>query len=178
VPFHYVEGWPQLGPAFSAVGAVLAALLQATTASRYQLAGSQLEILLVFAIAITVVFGFEQGMAWAFVGGLMTDFVTLRPLGSTVFELLVVVGMAEAAVPFLSRARYPGCIAASAVLTIVYMVVADMVAALLAPPAPTLHVSSLIIAAFVNAVVAAVGTPLIIGLKRRAEQRERLVWWR
>lgn len=167
-----------MGPAFAAVGAVIAALFQATTASRYQLAGSQIELLLVLAVAITVVFGFEEGMSWALVGGLLTDFLTLRPLGSTVFELLIVVGVTDITVPLVSRARYPGCIALSAILTPVYLVVADSVAALLSPPAPTLHISSLIVATFVSAIVAAAATPLMIGLRRRAEQRERLVWWR
>ena len=167
-----------MGPAFAAIGAVIAALFEATTASRYQLAGSQLELLLVLAVAITVVFGFEEGMAWAFVGGLMTDFLTLRPLGSTVFELLIVVGVTDLSVPLVSRARYPGCIAMSAVLTPIYLIVADTVAVLFSPSAPTLTVSGLIIATFVSAIVAAVATPLVIGLRRRAEQRERLVWWR
>jgi rod shape-determining protein MreD len=167
-----------LGPAFAAVGAGIAALLEATTASRYQLAGSQLQILLVFAVAVTVVFGFEEGMSWAFVGGLMADFLTLRPLGSTVFELLVVVGVTDLSVPLLSRARYPGCIGAVFVLTPIYLVVSDMVSALLQPPAPTLHLDSLVIAALVNSVVAALAAPLVIGLRRRAEQRERVLWWR
>ncbi len=167
-----------MGPAFAAVGAVIAALLESTTASRYQLAGSQLQILLVVAVAITVVFGFEEGMSWAFVGGLMADFLSLRPLGSTVFVLLVVVGLTDLSVPLLSRARYPGCVGAVFVLTPIYLVVADMVAALLQPPAPTLQVSSLIVAAVVNAVVAAVAAPIVIGIRRRAEQRERVLWWR
>jgi len=167
-----------LGPAFAAIGAGIAALLEATTVSRYQFANSQLEISLVFAVAVTVVFGFEEGMAWAFVGGLMADFLTLRPMGSTAFELLVVVGATDVAVPLMSRARYPGCIAAVLVLTPVYLIVSDMVAALLQPPAPTLQISGLVITALVNAVAAAVVTPLMLGLKRRAELRERQIWWR
>ncbi len=167
-----------MGPAFAAVCAGIAALLEATTASRYQVAGSSLELLLVFAVAITVVFGFEEGMAWAFVGGLMADFLALRPLGSTLFELLVVVGLTDVSVPLLARARYPGCIMAVFVLTPIYLVVADAVANLLQPPAPTLHPSALVIAALVNAIVAAIVTPPVIGLKRRAEQRERVLWWR
>jgi rod shape-determining protein MreD len=167
-----------LGPAFAAVGAGIAALLEATTASRYQLAGTQLQFVLVLAVAITVVFGFEEGMSWAFVGGLMADFLTLRPLGSTVFELLVVVGATDISVPIMSRARYPGCIVAVLILTPIYLVISDIVAVLLQPPAPTLRISSLIIAALANAVLAAVITPLVIGLKRRAERREQVLWWR
>jgi rod shape-determining protein MreD len=167
-----------MGPAFAAVGAGVAALLELTIASRYQIAGAHLQISLVFAIAVTLVYGFEAGMAWAFVGGLTLDFLAMRPLGSSVFELLVVVGLATLAEPLLSRARYVGCVIAAAVLTPVFLVISDVTTALLQPSASPLHLTDLIIAAVVNAVVAAIAAPLIIGIKRRAEQRQRVLWWR
>jgi rod shape-determining protein MreD len=154
------------------------ALLEATTATRYQFAGTQLQLLLVFAIGITVVFGFEEGMSWAFVGGLMADFLSLRPLGSTIFGLLMVVAATDLATPILSRARYPGCIAAALALTPMYLILADVATALIRPPAPTLQFTNLVIAGIVNALAAAVVTPFLIGIKRRAEQRERVLWWR
>ena len=70
-----------MAPAFAAVGAGIAALLESTIASRYQIAGAQLQIVLLFGIAITLVYGFEEGMAWAFVGGLFLDFLAMRPHG-------------------------------------------------------------------------------------------------
>jgi len=71
-----------MGPAFAAVGAGVAALLELTIASRYQINGAQLlQVSLVFAIAVTVVYGFEEGMVWAFVGGLCLDLLAIRPLG-------------------------------------------------------------------------------------------------
>jgi cell shape-determining protein MreD len=167
-----------MGPAFAAVGAGVAALLELTIASRYQIAGAHLQISLVFAIAVTLVYGFEAGMAWAVVGGLTLDFLAMRPLGSSVFELLVVVGLATLAEPLLSRARYVGCVIAAAVLTPVFLVISDVTTALLQPSASPLHLTDLIIAAVVNAVVAAIAAPLIIGIKRRAEQRQRVLWWR
>jgi len=167
-----------MGPAFAAVGAGVAALLELTIASRYQIAGAHLQISLVFAIAVTLVYGFEEGMAWAFVGGLTLDLLAMRPLGSSVFELLVVVGLATVAEPLLSRSRYMGCVIATAVLTPVFLVISDVTTALLQPSASPLHLTDLIIAAVVNAVVAAIAAPLIIGIKRRAEQRQRVLWWR
>lgn len=165
-------------PAFAAVGAAIAALLELTVASRYQIAGAQLQIVFVFGVVITLVYGFEEGMAWAFVGGLFLDFLALRPLGSTVFELLLAMAATDLAVPLLSRARYPGAIGAVLVLTPAFLVVSGVVTGLLRPPSPALHATGLVAAAIANAAVAALAAPLVIGLKRRAEQRERVVWWR
>jgi rod shape-determining protein MreD len=167
-----------MGPAFAAVGAGVAALLELTITSRFQIAGAQLEISLVFAVIVTLVYGFEEGMAWAFVGGLTLDFIALRPLGSSVFELLVVVALATVAEPLLSRSRYPGCVIAVFVLTPVFLVVSDVTTGLLRPPAPPMQLTSLIVAAVANAIVAAAAAPLVIGIKRRAEQRQRVLWWR
>jgi rod shape-determining protein MreD len=167
-----------MGPAFAAVGAGIAALLESTIASRYQIAGAQLQISLVFAVAVTLVYGFEEGMAWAFVGGLFLDFFALRPLGSSMFELLIAVALTTLAEPLLARSRYPGCVLAVLVLTPVFLVVSNVTTELLQPPTPPIHPTSLIFAALANAVVAAVASPLVIGLKRRAEQRERVLWWR
>jgi rod shape-determining protein MreD len=167
-----------LGPAFAAVAAGIAALIEVTTASRYPVAGAHLQILLVLAVSITIVFGFNSGMAWAFVGGMLADFLTARPLGTTVFALLIVVALAELTVPFVSRTRYPGCIGVAAVLTPVFLLISIILTTLLRPPPPSLQLGSLIVAAIVNAGAAAVLSPLVIGIKRRAEQRERVVWWR
>jgi rod shape-determining protein MreD len=167
-----------MGPAFAAVGAGVAALLELTIASRYQIAGAQLQISLVFAIAVTLVYGFEVGMAWAFVGGLCLDLLSMRPLGSSVFVLLIVVAFATIAEPLLSRSRYPGCVVAVFILTPIFLVVSDVTTGLLRPPAPPLRLTDLIAAALVNALVAVVAAPLVIGVKRRAEQRQQVLWWR
>jgi cell shape-determining protein MreD len=167
-----------MGPAFAAVGAGLAALLESTIASRYHIVGAQLQISLVFAVAVTLVYGFEEGMAWAFVGGLCLDFFALRPLGSSVFELLLAVALTALAEPLLSRSRYPGCVIAVLVLTPFFLVISDVTSGLLRPPAPPLLLTNLIAAALANAIVAAVLAPLVIGVKRRAEQRQRVLWWR
>jgi cell shape-determining protein MreD len=167
-----------MGPAFAAVGAGIAALLESTVASRYQIAGAQLQIVMVLGIAVTLIYGFEEGMAWAFAGGLFLDFLALKPLGSSVFGLLIVMAATELAVPVLSRSRYPGAIGAVVVLTPVFLLLSGAVTGLLRPPAPPTHLTSLIAAAFANGAVAAVVAPVVIGMKRRAEQRERVVWWR
>jgi cell shape-determining protein MreD len=167
-----------MGPAFAAVGAGVAALLESTVASRYQIVGAQLQISLVFAVAVTLVYGFEEGMAWAFVGGLCIDFFAMRPLGSSVFELLIAVALTALAEPLLSRSRYFGCVAAAFVVTPIFLLLSDVTTGLLRTSAPPLQLTSLLGGAFANAIVAAVVAPLVIGLKRRSENRERVLWWR
>ena len=167
-----------MSSAFAAVGAGIVALLEATIASRYQIFGAQLQITLIFAVAVTLVYGFEAGMTWAFVGGLCLDFFMLRPLGSTMFELLIVVALTTIAGPLFLRSRYLGCVVAVLIMVPVFLVIADVTTGMLEPPAPPLYLSNLIGAAIANAIVALLVAPLVIGLKRRTEQRQRVLWWR
>jgi cell shape-determining protein MreD len=167
-----------MGPAFAAVGAGIAALLESTIASRYQIVGAQLQISLVFVIAATIVFGFEEGIAWAFVGGLCLDFFAMRPLGSSVFELLIAVALVMVSEPLLSRSRYAGCVIATLFVTPIFLIVSDITTGLLRSSAPPLHLTGLVAAGLANAGVAAVLSLLLIGIKRRAENRERVLWWR
>ena len=167
-----------MGPAFAAVGAGMAALLESTIVSRYQIVGAQLQISLVFVIAATIVFGFEEGIAWAFVGGLCLDFFAMRPLGSSVFVLLVAVALVMVSEPLLSRSRYAGCVIATLFVTPIFLIVSDITSGLLRSSAPPLHLTGLVAAGVANAGVAAVLSLLLIGIKRRAENRERVLWWR
>ena len=167
-----------MGPAFAAVGAGIAALLESTIVSRYQIVGAQLQMSLVFVIAATIVFGFEEGIAWAFVGGLCLDFFAMRPLGSSVFVLLVAVALVMVSEPLLSRSRYAGCVIATLFVTPIFLIVSDITTGLLRSSAPPLHLTGLVAAGVVNAGVAAVLSLLLIGIKRRAENRQRVLWWR
>jgi cell shape-determining protein MreD len=167
-----------MGPAFAAVGAGVAALLESTIVSRYQVVGAQLQMSLVFVIAATIVFGFEEGIAWAFVGGLCLDFFAMRPLGSSVFVLLVAVALVMVSEPLLSRSRYAGCVIATLFVTPIFLIVSDITTGLLRSSAPPLHLTGLVAAGLANAGLAAVLSLLLIGIKRRAENRERVLWWR
>jgi rod shape-determining protein MreD len=167
-----------MGLAFAAVGAGVAALLESTMVSRYQIFGAQLQVTLVLAVAVSLIYGFEVGMAWAFVGGLFLDFFATRPLGSSVFEMLIAVALVTLAEPLLSRSRYLGCVAAVFVVTPIFLVISDATTGLLRTSAPPLHLTSLLGGAVANAIVALVAVPVVLAIKRRAERRERVVWWR
>jgi 1,4-dihydroxy-2-naphthoate octaprenyltransferase len=80
----------------AAVGAVVAALFDTSVAPFLQIGGGQLDLVIVLAVIWTVVVGFEGGLTWAFVGGMLTDLLAPRPLGSTAFVALIVVGVAAA----------------------------------------------------------------------------------
>jgi len=166
-----------MGLVLAAVGAAVAALLEFTIASRIQVAGVQLQILLVFGILLTLVSGFEHGMAWAFVGGLFADLLGMRPLGSTVFALLVVVGSASLLGRLLLNIRPFDTVVSVLVLTPIYLVVVDMSTMLLRPPAPAVRLTDLAAAALVNTLLAALVAALVYLAKRRSEQREKRSVW-
>ena len=165
-----------MGPVFAAVGAAVAALLEVTVASRIHVADAQPQIVLVVAVLLTLMIGFEEAMAWAFVGGLFIDLLTFRPLGSTVFGLLVVVGLAAAIAPVLARIRFASPLVGVVVFTPVFIVLSTVTAGLLRPPAPQLHLSNILSAALANVIFGALVAPLFGAVRRRWEQRERLSW--
>ena len=165
-----------MGPLFAAVGAAIAALMEVTVASRIHLADAQPQIVLVIAVLLTLIIGFEEGMAWAFVGGLFVDMLAFRPLGSTVFGLLVVVGLTAAIEPMLIRARFASPLVGIAVFTPVFIVLTTVTAGLLRPPAPALHLSNMAAAAVINVAFGALMAPLFLAVRRRGEQQDRLSW--
>jgi rod shape-determining protein MreD len=87
----------------AALGALVAALLETSIAPELTIAGAQADLVLALAIAAAMLIGFEDGLVWAFLGGLMLDMlIPGRPIGATTLTLLLVVGLAGLA------ARVPG----------------------------------------------------------------------
>jgi rod shape-determining protein MreD len=166
-----------MGLVLAAVGAWVAALIDVTIASRFQFAGAQLQILLVFGIVLTLVSSFESGITWAFVGGLFADMLGMRPLGSTVFALLVAVGAASLIGRLLLSVRPLDAVVSVIVLTPLYLMLVDMTTALLSPPAPTLRVADLLSAALVNTVLGALITAVLYIVRRRSEHHEKRTVW-
>lgn len=165
-----------MGPAYAAVGAGVAALFEAIVASRFHVAGVQLQLVLVLAIVLTVAFRVESGMAWAFVGGLFMDLLMVRPLGSTVFGLLIVVGGTAVMAHYLPLGKLAVTIIAAFLMTVVYLVLTGGLVGILRPPAYPLHLTSLFWAALVNAAFAAIVVLLARGLRSRMQRRRRVIW--
>jgi rod shape-determining protein MreD len=91
---------------FAALGAIVAALIETTVLPEIAIFGVQANLLLTLAVTATVVMGIEDGLVWAFLGGLLIDMLTpARPIGATTFALLVMVGLAFAATRFAGQTR-------------------------------------------------------------------------
>jgi rod shape-determining protein MreD len=165
-----------MGPILAAVAAAFAAILELTVAPRIHVGDATPQFLLVVAVLLTLIVGFEEGMAWAFVGGVFMDLLAFRPLGTTVFSLLAVVGLAEAISPMLARVRYVRPLVGIVVFTLVFITLTTVTTGLLRPPAPALRFSYIFAVVLANVLAALfIGLPFGVA-RRRWEMRARLRW--
>ena len=161
----------------AAVGAVVAALLNLTIAPLLQIGEAQPDFLLICAVVWTVVSGIEGGFIWAFIGGLMIDFLTPRPLGSTAFTLLLSVGGAAVVGRALLRFRYLAPIVAVVLFSVVNALLFLVVYSALRGPIPIADpLSAVLPAAIYDAVLAAIIGPVAVAVLARHDHRERLDW--
>jgi rod shape-determining protein MreD len=165
-----------MGPILAAVAAAIAAILELTVATRIHVGDAQPQFVLVVAVLLTLIIGFEEGMVWAFVGGLFIDLLAFRPLGTTVFSLLAVVGLAEAISPMLARVRFARPLVGIAIFTPVFITLITVTTGLLRPPAPSMRFSYMFAAVLANVLAAAVIAPLFGILRRQWEMRARQRW--
>ncbi len=109
---------------FAAFGALVAALIEATVLSELPIAGAQPDLVLTLAIVAAMVLSAEDGLVWAFVGGLMLDMlIPARPIGATTLSLLLVVGVAAVLAHFVGRGhRLPAVLAAFALTWVFHAV--------------------------------------------------------
>ncbi len=162
----------------AAVGAVVAALLDLTIAPYLTIAGAHPDLVLICAVIWTVVAGIEGGLIWAFIGGLMIDFLAPRPLGSTAFTLLVCVGGAALFSRLLGRSRYLMPIAAVFLFSIVNGLLFLAVYGALRGPIPAADpIGAVLPSGIFDAALAAVIAPIAVtAIARRQNDRERLEW--
>lgn len=73
----------------SALLAVLAGIVHAGLAPVIVVAGVKPDLLLVAVVLVTCVLGFEAGILWAFVGGLVANLLIPEPLGSIPLAMLI-----------------------------------------------------------------------------------------
>jgi rod shape-determining protein MreD len=122
----------------AAVGAVVAALLETSVLPELTIAGAKPDLLFILAVAATMMIGVENGLTWAFVGGLMLDLLTPgRQLGATSLTLLLVVGATVAAMRFLPQRHVSVTVASVFVLGWAYQVLNIAILGLTAGTAAT-----------------------------------------
>ena len=69
----------------------LAALLQSTTLTRFEIRGVKPELVLILLIIGTLIYGSRIGMIWAFAAGIFLDLFSGGPLGSSSLALMVAI---------------------------------------------------------------------------------------
>ncbi|HVA86022.1 MAG TPA: rod shape-determining protein MreD [Candidatus Saccharimonadales bacterium] len=161
----------------AAVGAVVVALLELTVVPYFRIGGAQPDLVLVFAVVWTVVAGIEGGLIWAFIGGLMIDFLAPRPLGLTAFTLLISVGGAALLGRLLERVRYIAPVIAVLVFAMVnsllFLVVYGALRGPILAPDP---IGMVLPGAIYSTAIAAIVGPLGVFLAQRRHAVDRIDW--
>jgi rod shape-determining protein MreD len=161
----------------AAVGAVVAALLELTIVPYLQIGGSQPDLVLVLAVIWTIVAGVEGGLAAAFIGGLTLDFLGPRPLGSTAFTLLIVVGCAVLIGRLLPGGRAVAAVFAVLVLSVVGSMLFLVVYGALRQPIPVVDpLGAVLPRAAYDAVIAALVAPIAVAIRNRRVDRDWVDW--
>jgi rod shape-determining protein MreD len=161
----------------AAVGAVVTALLELTVGPYLRIGDATPNLVLVFAVVVTIAVGLEAGLVWAFVGGLALDVIAQRPLGSSSFALLLCVGGASILARSFARLRPIVPIGAVFVLSIGYSMILFLTFGALGAPLPVADpLSTVLPSAVYDAVLAAIVGPLVIAVHDRRMDQERVDW--
>ena len=162
---------------FAALTALLAALIETTVLPEIPIAGATADLVLVVAVTATLLLGVEDGLIAAFAGGLLTDMlIPERPLGAGTLSLLLVVGIAAAVSRLAGPNRRWLAVALSVVLTPVLHVVLSVVLVLTEGAPLAFDFTAMLVAAFMNGVIAFVLAALFGAIQRRFGSTERVDW--
>ncbi len=167
-----------MGLLSAAVGAIVAAILEVSVLSQLQLGGVTPELVLAMGIAVAMVAGFEAGMVWAFLGGVMLDMLLPeRPLGATTLALLVAIGAALLVARVTEPPRLIVIAGTAFVLSFLYQAVLIVLLALTAGIAiPSLQPASMTISALLVAAIATLTAVVARSLTLRFGTTERTDW--
>lgn len=173
-------GSPRIEPTMTLLVAAIAATVTAifeSTITQYLRMGDTAQPHLVFVLAVitTVAAGLDSGLVWAFVGGVALDSLAQRPLGSTAFALLIAVGATGILSRALARIRPIVTIIATALLSLVYSMTLVLLFSVLRPPAALSDPLRIVLpSVIVDVVVAAILGPLIVSIRDRMTDEERV----
>jgi rod shape-determining protein MreD len=159
----------------AAIAATVAALLESTVTQYLRVGDAQPHLVFVLAVVTTVAAGLDAGLVWAFVGGLALDVLGPRPLGSTAFALLVMVGATSILARSLARIRPIVAIVATAILSLIYSMTLVFLFSVLRPPAALSDPLRLVLPSVLYDVLAAIILgPLIVSIHDRLDDEERV----
>jgi len=72
----------------------LAVVIQATVMPELRIAGGAPDLVLLLVLGYSLLYGFERGVVWAIVGGILHDLLSAVPEGVTALALVVTIGAA------------------------------------------------------------------------------------
>lgn len=163
--------------ALAAVAAVVAALLQASLTPYISIGNAAPDLILVVVLLWVSFGGLDGAMVAAFVGGITVDALMARPLGSTSFVLLLATGAATLISRTGARSRIPLLIVAAFVLSVATALLWLVVYGALAGPVPAPDpMGSAIPDAIYTTAVFVAALPIVILLRRRFGEQERVAW--
>jgi rod shape-determining protein MreD len=156
----------------AAVGAAVTAIFELTVGPYLRVGDAQPHFVLVLAVVCTIAMGLETGLAWGFFGGIVLDVLAQRPLGSSSFALINVVGLAAPLARQVIPIRPLVVAPAVALLSLVYsMTLFILLTALRASAAPSETLGALGPGVVYDTVIAVVIGPLAVALHdRRGDQ--------
>jgi rod shape-determining protein MreD len=165
---------------FAALLTLVAALLETTVLPELPIAGATADLVLVCAVAATIVLGTADGLAAAFLGGLMLDLlIPDRPLGAATLTLLLVLSLAIVVARLGGPSRRWLAVAMTVVLTpLLHGLMALILVATEGVPLPQLStwVTTVLVAAFMNGLLAILVATLLVAIERRFGTTERVDW--
>lgn len=158
----------------AAIAATVAATLESTITPYLRIGDVQPHLVFVLAVVWTVAAGLDGGLVWAFVGGLVLDTLAQRPLGSTAFALLLVVGATSVLARPLHRFRPVLAILATALLSLVYSMTLVILFSVLRPPAALSDPLRIVAPSVIyDVLIAVLLGPLTVSIRDRLVDEER-----
>lgn len=161
----------------AAVGAVLAALLELTLVPYIAVGGAHPHLVLVATVVGSVAFGLDAGLAVAVAGGLALDVLAPRPLGETVFVLLLVAGAVSVGARALATVRIITPIVLAALASPAFSLGLLALSAIVeGRPWPDDPFGLVLPGAIYDTILAAAVGPLLVSVRARALEVERFEW--
>ncbi len=158
-----------MGLLVAALGATLAAIVESSVLTQLLIGGVKPDLVLSLGLAMVMVLGFEHGMVWAVVGGLLLDFLLPeRAIGSTTLALLLVTGAAILVARLSEVPRLPIIALTVFILTFLYQALLMLLLAVTTGSAiQPITVLSYAFIALMNTGIAVVAAWLVMSLERR-----------
>ena len=162
---------------FAALFTLIAALIEATVLPELPIAGATADLVLVSAVCATIVLGIEDGLTAAFLGGLLIDLlIPDRPLGASTLTLLLVLSLAMIVARIGGPNRRWLAVAMTVVLTPLLHGALAVVLVVTEGVPLAFSLTSVLVAAFINGVLAVAVATLFSALERRFGTPERVDW--